>query len=46
MYLHYFLSVLGVKSWWRKYITQMQLAQFAIILTQVRLLPHNVRLRY
>ena len=35
MYSHYFLSALGIKTWWRRYLTQLQLIQFTIIFTQV-----------
>lgn len=35
MYSHYALSILGKKSWYRKYLTQMQLVQFTIILVQM-----------
>ena len=30
MYGHYFLSSFGVKAWWKRYLTQMQLLQFVI----------------
>jgi hypothetical protein len=34
MYGHYFVTALGVKSWWRPYLTSLQLAQFVLIFTQ------------
>lgn len=35
MYSHYFLSALGVNTWWRRYLTMGQLLQFSIILVQM-----------
>lgn len=34
LYGHYFASALGVRCWWRRYLTTIQLAQFALIATQ------------
>jgi elongation of very long chain fatty acids protein 4 len=34
MYLHYFVTAVGIKSWWRQYLTSLQLAQFILISTQ------------
>jgi len=34
MYSHYLVTVLGMKSWWRHYLTSLQLIQFMIITTQ------------
>ena len=30
MYGHYFLASFGVKTWWKRYLTMMQLVQFII----------------
>lgn len=35
MYSHYFMAIIGIKSWYRKYLTQLQLVQFTIILLQM-----------
>lgn len=35
MYSHYLLSTFGVQTWWRRYITQLQLLQFVIIFFQM-----------
>lgn len=34
MYGHYFVTALGIKSWWSQYLTTMQLLQFMLISTQ------------
>jgi len=34
MYSHYLLTALGVKSWWRTYLTSLQLGQFCLIAYQ------------
>jgi len=34
MYSHYFISSLGYKTWWNKYLTYLQLTQFLLILAQ------------
>lgn len=34
MYLHYFVTSIGIKSWWSKYLTSLQLIQFVLIATQ------------
>ena len=34
MYSHYFLSSLGIKTWWRRYLTKIQLLQFVICWVQ------------
>lgn len=34
MYSHYMLSTLGVKSWWKPYLTIMQLTQFLLLAYQ------------
>eukprot|EP00735_Rhodelphis_limneticus_P015345 TRINITY_DN9573_c0_g1::TRINITY_DN9573_c0_g1_i1::g.12197::m.12197 TRINITY_DN9573_c0_g1::TRINITY_DN9573_c0_g1_i1::g.12197 ORF type:complete len:280 (-),score=70.06,sp/Q5M8U1/ELOV5_XENTR/33.10/3e-33,ELO/PF01151.13/2.9e-57 TRINITY_DN9573_c0_g1_i1:165-1004(-) len=34
MYTHYFLTSIGVKSWWRQHLTSMQLTQFLLIMFQ------------
>lgn len=34
MYGHYFVTALGIKSWWSQYLTSMQLGQFCLISTQ------------
>lgn len=34
MYSHYLLSSLGVRAWWRRYITQLQLVQFVLCFIQ------------
>ena len=34
MYSHYLVTALGIKSWWRKYLTTLQLSQFCLIATQ------------
>lgn len=31
MYTHYLCSILGVKCWWRSYLTKLQLVQFVLI---------------
>eukprot|EP00164_Ancoracysta_twista_P008674 GFYU01012615.1.p1 GENE.GFYU01012615.1~~GFYU01012615.1.p1 ORF type:complete len:283 (+),score=120.83 GFYU01012615.1:136-984(+) len=28
MYFYYFLTTIGIRPWWKKYLTQMQMAQF------------------
>mmetsp|Transcript_16266 Transcript_16266/g.41701 ORF Transcript_16266/g.41701 Transcript_16266/m.41701 type:complete len:285 (-) Transcript_16266:71-925(-) len=32
MYLYYFLTTLGIQPWWKKYITQMQIYQFILVM--------------
>mmetsp|Transcript_75427 Transcript_75427/g.214526 ORF Transcript_75427/g.214526 Transcript_75427/m.214526 type:complete len:339 (-) Transcript_75427:223-1239(-) len=34
MYSHYLVTALGIKSWWRQYLTSLQLAQFCLISLQ------------
>merc|ERR1719247_2932659 len=34
MYSHYLVTALGIKSWWRQYLTSLQLIQFVAICTQ------------
>lgn len=34
MYSHYLVTALGIKSWWRQYLTTLQLAQFCLIASQ------------
>jgi len=34
MYSHYLATILGVNSWWRHYLTSLQLIQFALIFSQ------------
>lgn len=34
MYSHYLVTALGIRSWWRKYLTFLQLAQFVLISMQ------------
>ena len=38
MYSHYFLSAIGVQTWWRKSLTSMQLVQFLTIFIQAGLM--------
>lgn len=34
MYAHYLVTALGIRSWWREYLTSLQLIQFVLISTQ------------
>ena len=34
MYSHYLVTALGIRSWWRPYLTSLQLIQFILISTQ------------
>ena len=34
MYSHYFVTALGIKSWWRQHLTTLQLCQFVLISVQ------------
>merc|ERR550514_432019 len=34
MYSHYLVTALGIKSWWRQYLTSLQLLQFCAISVQ------------
>eukprot|EP00937_MAST-01D_sp_MAST-1D-sp2_P001867 g1867.t1 len=34
MYSHYLVTALGIRSWWRQYLTTLQLAQFCLIASQ------------
>lgn len=34
MYFHYFLAIIGIKGWWSKYLTMLQLLQFCLITGQ------------
>lgn len=34
MYSHYLVTALGIKSWWRQYLTSLQLLQFCLISVQ------------
>jgi hypothetical protein len=34
MYSHYLVTALGIKSWWRKHLTSLQLGQFVLISMQ------------
>lgn len=34
MYSHYLVTAIGIKSWWRQYLTSVQLAQFVLISVQ------------
>merc|ERR1719197_2466523 len=31
MYSHYYFASIGVQTWWKRYLTQMQLIQFAFL---------------
>lgn len=32
MYLYYFLAILDIRPWWKKYITQLQIIQFILVI--------------
>jgi len=34
MYSHYLVTSFGIKGWWSKYLTSMQLIQFILIASQ------------
>lgn len=34
MYSHYLVTAIGIKSWWRQYLTSLQLTQFVLISVQ------------
>lgn len=35
MYFYYFASTLGIKIWWKKYLTSLQITQFVIDLLAI-----------
>jgi len=34
MYSHYLLATLGIKAWWKKYLTQLQISQLSMFVVQ------------
>ena len=38
MYSHYFLSTFGLRTWWRRHLTTLQLIQFVTVFAQARLM--------